>query len=197
MDRILLECEYFPCISWYRTFNSSANVCIEQEEHFVRASLRNRCYIAGTHGVLCLSVPIEGGRNQKIKMKDVRVSNHDRWQHVHWHSIFSSYGRSPYFQYFSDILEKFYQKKFTFLLDLNLASVACIQSMLRQSKSFALSSDFQPYTNQDLRLKIRSHNYQQFSTDINYHQVFSEQYGFIPNLSMLDFIFCEQQAALL
>lgn len=191
MDRILLECEYFPCIAWFSRFMEGKEVWIEQEENFVRASLRNRCYIAGPHGRVCLSVPLEGGRNQKIKMKDMKVSYHDRWQHVHWQTILSNYGRSPYFQFFGMELEPFFQKKYHFLMDLNLASLDFLMRVTRCKKEINRTIHFHPYEEHDSRLLIRSNNFSELSTKITYHQVFEEHHGFLSNLSMLDFIFCE------
>jgi hypothetical protein len=197
METILLECEYFPCIAWYHDFLKAEQVLIEQYEYFVRASLRNRCYLQGPHGKVCLSVPIEGGRNQRIRMKDVRIASHDRWQHIHWQTILSNYGRSPYFLYFSDELKNLFSTEFSFLMDLNLASLDFINKVLRVKKNGTRSESFEPYEEDDKRLHIRSGNYDTMVHDIQYHQVFSEQHGFFPNLSMLDFIFCENDLSML
>ena len=95
LQTTLLDCEYFPCIEWYRQFVRSENRVIETQEYFQRATLRNRCYVAGPNGRLALSVPLEGGRNQRSFMHDIRVSNGVKWQAQHWYSTASRKGNSP------------------------------------------------------------------------------------------------------
>jgi WbqC-like protein family len=191
-ETILLECEYFPCIHWYRNFLQHENPFLEHCEYFERASLRNRCYIAGPQGILTLSIPLLGGRNQKTLMKDVKVSYNEAWQELHWKTLASCYNRSPYFEFVADDLLAFFKTKYQYLIELNLASVQLIQRCLRIKKNIQFSTSFDPekYT-KNLRLQINAHNYHHFANDLNYLQVFQSKNGFHPNLSMLDFIFCE------
>ena len=81
---VLLECENFPCIAWYKMFLRNENIQIEQHEYFVRKSFRNRTVIAGPNGLITLSIPLKGGRNQKNVMKDIEISYDENWQTVHW-----------------------------------------------------------------------------------------------------------------
>ena len=42
------------------------------------------------------------------------------WNKIHWKSLVAAYASSPFFEFFSDDLCPFYEKRFEFLVDLNL-----------------------------------------------------------------------------
>jgi hypothetical protein len=46
----------------------------------------------------------------------------------------------------------------------------------------------------DFRNQVLPKNYKEFNT-VKYHQVFEERVGFLPNLSILDLLFCEGKNA--
>jgi WbqC-like protein family len=91
-------------------------------------SFRNRCRIAGAEGVVDLSVPIAGGRDQKTIMKEVRIASGRSWQAQHWKTIVSCYSRSPWFDYYRDGLQKLFEEPVEFLMDWDLR---CLEWSLR------------------------------------------------------------------
>jgi AraC-like DNA-binding protein len=52
-------------------------------------------------------------------MKDIRISDHGNWRHMHWNALVSNYRNSPFFEYYADDFRPFYEKKYTFLWDYN------------------------------------------------------------------------------
>jgi hypothetical protein len=191
LDTVLLECEYFPCIAWYATFMRAKHVQLEVYEFFERATLRNRCYISGPNGKLALSIPLQGGRNQQGIMKERKVCSATKWQQQHWRAIQSSYGRSPYFSYFEEALFTFFTTPFDYLVEVDVASIRLINSLIRIKKEVALSTSYQYPFNEgfDFRKQIKKNNLQP-PTQIHYLQPFAERHGFIDGLSMLDLLFC-------
>lgn len=188
----LLESEYFPCMAWYREFMRHEQVVIEQFEYFERATLRNRCYVAGPHGRLCLSVPLEGGRNQKQLMKDIRISNREAWQVQHWRTLEACYRRSPYFGYFEAELQHFFTRPFRFLLDLNSESLRLINDCLKVKHTFDYSGAWQDVPGAgclDLRARFTAKEYMP-DPPVVYTQPFAERQGFVGGLSMLDLLCC-------
>lgn len=193
-DTILLECEYMPCVYWFTLAAQHSHLSIDAYENFEKATLRNRCYVAGPHGPVMLSIPIEGGRNHKSRMKDVRISYHERWQHIHWQTLISCYGRAPYFEYYTDYLQPLYSRQPDFLLDFNISCLEVIWKLLSWQKSYALTeSPLEGKSPLDLRREIRASNYSFYRTK-PYHQVFSHE-SFYPNLSILDLLLCEGRRA--
>lgn len=186
---VIMDCEFFPCWEWFQTFNNSENVVLEQYEYFVRTSYRNRAYVAGPNGIICLSVPLHRGRNQRTIMKDVKVCNDEDWQMLHWKTLESCYRRSVYFEYFEDDLKPFFEKRFDYLLDVNLASLDMILSLLKIKKEYALTAQYDPTVENDKRTIFLPKN--RLETSQKEHiQPFSDRTGFEPNLSMLDYLFC-------
>ena len=191
LQTTLLDCEYFPCIEWYRQFARSENSLIETQEYFQRATLRNRCYVAGPNGRLALSVPLEGGRNQRSFMYDIRVSNEVKWQAQHWKTIQACYGRSPYFSYFEDSLVKIFTKQYKFLVDLNLDSIELLNRLLSVKKECTVTASYQkeyPDSVNDFRNAFNTDTVT--PDDIHYLQPFEDKNGFVSGLSMLDMLMC-------
>lgn len=193
MNNFLLDCEYFPCIGWYQLLVQSDQVLLEQFEFFERTSFRNRCVLAGPNQTVTLSVPILGGRNQKICMKDVKVSYDDAWQVRHFKTITSIYQRSPFYMYYEEELRRFFQEKPEYLLDLNISSIQLVNLLLRLSKELPLTTAYES-TLQTSYIDMRKRFSARETTDATeyprYWQTFEDRHGFIPNLSILDMLFC-------
>ena len=71
------------------------------------------------NGPLSLSIPIVKPDTLKCQTKDIRISDHGNWRHLHWNALVSAYNMSPFFEYYADDLAPFYEKKYEFLLDFN------------------------------------------------------------------------------
>ena len=185
---VIMDCEFFPCWDWFRTFQGSSTVFIEQHEYFVRTSYRNRAYVAGPNGSICLSVPLLGGRNQRNYMRDLKICNDEDWQALHWKTLEACYRRSVYFEYFEDELRPFYERKFNYLMDANLASLELLLKFLKK-KDIILTDSYQKEVSHDFRNTFLPKNRKEVE-QVPYIQPFSDRNGFEPNLSMLDFLFC-------
>lgn len=156
-------------------------------------SFRNRCMVAGSNGVVHLSVPLEKGRGQKELMKDVRISHSANWQLQHWRTIESCYSRSPFFEFYRDAVWGLLEKKETFLLDMNMRILEWIKSTLKFPGKLVLTDEYHksyPPDAIDLRNTMLPKNYQLSGTGMRYTQVFEDRIGFVPNLCILDLLFC-------
>ena len=102
MNSILIESQYIGACSYWNILLKSSAITIDKEEHYTKRSYRNRAHILGANGLLRLSIPLERGKQQHSKMKDVRISYNERWQDLHWQSFTSAYRRSPFFEYYED-----------------------------------------------------------------------------------------------
>ncbi len=186
---VIMECEFFPCWEWFNAFHKAENVLLEQHEYFVRTSYRNRAYVSGPNGIICLSVPLDKGRNQRAFIKDIKVCNDEDWQALHWKTLASCYRRSVYFEYFEDDLKPFYEKRFEYLLDVNVSSLELILKLLKIKKQIKFTENYTPNPETDLRSAFLPKNRKE-TTQVPYVQPFSDRNGFEPNLSMLDYLFC-------
>ena len=112
----LLSSAYFAPIQWYQKLNRFDACLIEQHDHFVKQTYRNRSVIATTNGLQALSIPVEKFEGLKCEMKDVRISDHANWRHLHWNALQSAYGESPFFEYYADDLHPFLSESGNFFM---------------------------------------------------------------------------------
>lgn len=200
-ETLLTESQYFPCIYFYKALIDHNTLLIEKYEHYQKLSYRNRCYIAGPNGTILLSVPLARGKNQRTLMKDVRISNEEKWQALHWKTLVSAYRRSPWFEYYEDDLQGLFDQPFTFLLDWNLACFEWANRMLGYSCTpdftNAYEKEYDPATGiTDARNRFRPGERTEQGAGPAYTQVFQDRTGFLPNLSILDLLFCEGKRGL-
>jgi hypothetical protein len=185
MQGAILSLHYLPCISWFRDFMAHSPVLIEKEENFVKSTARNRCEIAGANGKQVLSVPILGGRDHHQKYKQTRIAYQNHWRSSHWQSIRSAYGSAPYFEFYCERFQKFYESEHEFLFDFNHELLKLVLATLKAKKEFS----FTQYYNSAVAEMIDLRNRSAEDSMPRYYQVFEERNGFIGDLSILDLIF--------
>ncbi len=185
---------YLPPIIYFKQLLTADDCIIDLNEYFVKQTYRNRCTILGADGKLDLVVPIHK-RNSKQLMKDVRLSNDENWQKIHWKSIEAAYRSSPYFEFYEDSFYPFYnKKKHTFLTDFNLELMNTICPLLKIPTSINLSEQYIEPSEEiiDFRTKISPKNKSLAEMkQPSYIQVFSDKLGFQKHLSIVDLLFNE------
>jgi hypothetical protein len=198
---ILLSTAFFGPTSYYTYLSAHDKCTMEQHEHFIKQTYRNRAVILGANGPVSLIVPVEKGREQKICIKDLRIAYDEAWQRNHWRTIFSAYNSSPFFEYYADEIEPFFRKKYTFLFDFNLKITQAILEILELTCSLQLTESFEQVSADILNLRERispkaHRNLADERLSLQpYTQVFSDKFGFIPDLSILDLLFNEGPSA--
>lgn len=194
---ILLSTAYFAPIRYFSKLAVYPEIYIEQHENFIKQTYRNRTVILGANGSISLIVPVEKGREKKIKIKDLRIAYDEEWQRNHWRTIFSAYNSSPFFEYYADDIEPFFRKKHNFLFDFNQQITETLAEILEIPLSLNLTREFEkvPENCLNFREQISPKTHlidpdPHFAAQ-QYTQVFSEKFGFIPDLSILDLLFNE------
>ena len=193
--QILLSSAYLPPVQYFAHLQSAEQVWIEQYDHYQKQTYRNRCVIAAPDGPLSLTVPIEKPNTQKAFMRDIRISDHGNWRHLHWNAIESAYNHTPFFEFYKDDFRPFYEKKFDFLVDYNeqLCQLVCqlidIDTSLQRTESYVAEP-----SNTIIDLRDAIHPKKEVMDDasfsaVPYYQVFQERLGFLPNLSIIDLLF--------
>lgn len=196
-NNILLSTAYFPPVQYFTKFLQFDKIYIEQFENFIKQTYRNRCEIMGANGVIPLVVPVVKGRGKKIKIRDLQISYDTDWQRNHWRTFFSAYNSSPFFEFYKDEILPFFEKRRKYLFDLNQELLETLCELLEIEYDIILTDDFEKIPENTLNLReALSPKMQKALPDKNfspqqYTQVFSENFGFSPNLSILDLLFNE------
>ena len=196
MDRRipLLDLHYFPSIEYFVLLSNYEKVQVEAHENYEKQSYRNRCYILGSNKIQALTVPVLNG-NSKVIVKDIKIDYSQKWLNIHWRSIASAYGKSPFFMFYGDYFEKIIYKKYEFLYDLNFELLLLLIKFLGLKTRIETTSVYQKDVGTEF-LDLRSTIHPKtdfkengFFTPYRYNQIFGRE--FVNNLSILDLLFCE------
>ena len=190
---IIIELQYFPCISAFKLMAESKQLMIEASEQYCKMSFRNRCIITGSNGIIHLSVPLKNGRQQRTFIRDVQIDNSVKWQNQHWRSIESCYARAPFYEYYEMKFQGLFQKEYAFLFDFNQTILDTLLSIYKSTTHITLTEKYaKEYEGiGDFRNTFLPKNYTEYPNTISaYTQVFEDKTGPLPNLSIVDYLCC-------
>jgi hypothetical protein len=192
---VLLSITYLGSVQYFTKFLLYDKIWMETHENYTKQTYRNRCNIYGANGKLALTIPVIKGDEHKTPVTDVRIDYNKNWQKLHWKGIESAYSSSPFFEFYNDEFSPFYSKKYLFLFDFNMEILLKILHLLDLKSEIKFTEKYdQPagHNIADMRDSIHpkkserpDHNF----SPLPYKQVFSDKYGFISNLSIVDLIF--------
>jgi hypothetical protein len=182
---------YAAPIGYYKAIIQSDTILLEQHEHFIKQTIRNRCEISTANGAHVLTIPISQRKNN-MPIQQVRICYKTNWQRQHIKTFTTAYQSSPFFEFYIDELAAIFKEKPEYLMEWNYLIHQQILSWLRLNKPFVNTISFQ-------KVHEEIHDYRTADWKKNpiqtYHQVFENKLGFIGNLSILDLIFnCGNEA---
>lgn len=190
MKPTYISTAYLGPVQQYSKMFHFPEVRIETSENYLKQSYRNRCIIAGANGPLPLSVPIVKPDTLKCLTKDIRISDHGNWRHLHWNAIVSAYNSTPFFEYYEDDFAPFYEKKYEFLFDFNEELRMLICQLLDIQPQIQYTTSFEADVENDFRWISPKQDIADPSFLLKpYYQVFQDKHGFLPNLSIIDLLF--------
>ena len=189
MSTAFLSTAYLAPIQYYSKLVTFEEIRIEAEENYPKQTYRNRCVISTANGTQALTVPVEKPDTLKAPTRDIRISEHGNWRHLHWNALVSAYNMSPFFEYYVDDFRPFYEKKFTFLIDYNDALQNVVCDLIDIHPVVVRTSNYEPVVENDFRYAITPRNSLPDIDFKQYYQVFRDKHGFIPNLSIVDLLF--------
>lgn len=189
----VLPATYAGPVSYYVLMLAYDKVVIDAGEHYVKQTYRNRCEIASPQGVQSLTIPAERTSENHVAMRDVGISEHGDWRHLHWQALVTAYDGSPYFEYYMDELREIYEADCCRLLDFNEALRRKVCEWIDIQPSVTVSDAYVDITDEmdDFRASFSPKKEKpvlEFPLRV-YHQVFEHRYGFLSDLSILDLVF--------
>ena len=191
---IIIGSQTAASIHTFAAMVAAGKVIVDSEEiHLPLRHSHHRYTIATAGGPLNLTVSITGSTNtMPVRMKDVEISEHAKWRHLHWGALFSAYGKTPYFDYIADDLKSIIAGNQTSLLEFNTQ----LQRLIIDFMDLPIEVTTCPVTPEivatstDLRRKLGTKKGDIVTgiSDVPYYQLWSDKNGFLPNLSILDLL---------
>lgn len=187
---------------------SPSVIYIESKENYQKQSYRNRCRFYAADGVQALSFPVihEGGTH-KLPIDSIKVDYSTPWLVQHKRAIVSAYRTSAYFEYYQDELFDIMDRKPERLIDLNMSILRFFLDKTGVAADLRLTEEFVPadvsgsvlidgkVLCEDLRERIHPKRHNDVLSELGlekpYFQVFSQKYGFLSDLSVMDLLFNE------
>lgn len=180
----------------YAAMVKAGEVVIDATE--CRLPLRHshhRYVIDAPNGPVKLTVPLVGSTNaMPVMLKDVLMSEHGNWRHLHWGALFSSYGKSPFFDFIADDLHRIIEGEQNSLLDFNMELHRVIVDFMDLPIATTVATSEQEVEAAlqagavDLRGKMGGKRGDQLCIDdVPYYQLWSQRRsGFTAGLSIFD-----------
>ena len=197
---MILSTAYLGNVQYY-TKLLSGRAQIDLHEHYQKQSCRNRCDILSAGGPTTLVVPVCRPSGERVPVRDIRIDRTKKWRHQHFQALVSAYRRSPYFGYYEERFAVVYRKRHDFLVDLNEELQSLVLELLRADPPVGHTERYAEHVpeGEDFRRCIsRKPRLSRPDPDFApqpYYQVFSERMPFVPNLSIVDLLFCEGPSA--
>ncbi|MBO7417361.1 MAG: WbqC family protein [Bacteroidaceae bacterium] len=194
MVNVYLSTAYLAPVEYYAHLLAANEARVEVHDHYMKQTYRNRCIICGPNGKIDLTVPIVKPDTLKCEVKDIRISDHGNWRHLHLYALESAYGHTPYFEFYQDDFVPFYERKWEYLVDYNEALQEMVFGLIGIEPQVSRTSEYETTVN-GLDLREVIHPKRDFASldpqfkVVPYYQVFQEKLGFIPNLSIVDLLF--------
>lgn len=193
--KLIVDYQYFGNVNLYSALCKSTHIIFEQCEQYQKSSFRNKMVLPTPQGVLQLSIPIKGGRACRLPTTSVSIDYSKPWQKVHIKTIDTLYNRSPWYEYYKNDLYELYQTKPTYLAEWNYTCIKWVIYKLKFTATMTVTTEFKlQYPVEefiDYRTSIKKKSTITEDSNIVYHQVHEHIIGFIPNMCILDVLFCE------
>ena len=195
---LLIHPTYFPSISHYVAMAQSEKIVFEMEDNFQKQTNRNRTYIYSPNGIQLLNIPVKHSKQIHQKTKDIKIETDFDWQKQHFKSLEAAYRSSPFFEFFEDDIRPLFEKKHTYLMDLNFETIELVSKSLRMKIAYNTTTEYFHEVDSKAVMDFRqlANGKKDDSQFEPYTQVFEEKKGFLNNLSVLDVLFNEGKYAL-
>ena len=175
---MIIDLQYLPSLEYFCALLAHDEIIIEAHEFFEKQSYRNRCRIQTTNKIDTLTVPVQHG-NSKVLIKDLRIDYHQDWTRRHWGAIHSAYGKSPFFEFYSDYFKILIEKKPDFLFDFNMDLLTICLKLLRLEKTIIFTENYEKEVKNDFRGLIhpkKNFTENQLYKPVQYRQNFGNEF---------------------
>lgn len=142
MSRVaILQSNYIPWKGYFDLIGSVDHFVLYDTAQYTKRDWRNRNIVKTKDGLKWLTIPVIA-QNRDIRIRDVKVAD-QVWRKKHWSSLQHHYGKSAFFDDFSEALSDLYLNDGSeYLSDINLRFISFINECLGISTKIHRSEDF-------------------------------------------------------
>jgi hypothetical protein len=207
---------YLPWLGFFDKIRQCDVFIIEDNVQYEQQGFTNRNKIKTEQGQRWLTVPIEHV-GKRIPINEVRISStaEPRWAERHWLTLKFNYCRAPFWNQYCDFFEETYKQKWTKLIDLNIHLIKGIMVFLKIDKPLVMASTLgvegkkgesviaktkalggtTQLSGQGAKEYLNPNRFVEEGIALKYqdfvYPTYQQLFGdFIPNLSVVDYLFC-------
>ncbi|RUR76288.1 WbqC family protein [Chlorogloeopsis fritschii PCC 9212] len=214
---VIHQPQYLPYLGFFHKLQKGDIFVVMDSVQFQRRGVQHRNQIKTSQGAQWLTVPVLHRSRDEERINEMLINSEFPWSHKHWHTLMTNYSRTPYFDKYSSGLEEILTREWNNLCQLDMALIEWVMENLGIKKSIIYMSALEVEGNKselliDICKAVGADTYlsgsggknymdlaafetaginvlwQEFSYP-TYAQAFPEL-GFIPNLSIVDTLFC-------
>jgi predicted GIY-YIG superfamily endonuclease len=187
-NTLILPSAYFGNLAYLSKIKNCSAILIDGNELFQKQTIRSRTTILSANGIQNLVVPVIRPYGKSTRTKDVLISYAENWQKNHLKAIESAYGKSSFYEFYSEKISLLLSTKFIHLIELNQAVIQFVIELFELDVKVDMDSN-------GLTSSIESKQLMNGKTEPQllkpYYQIFTEHGDFKNNLSVLDLLFNE------
>lgn len=171
---------YFAApMSWYLHLLDKEKFMLMDDARFPKQTNRQRFSYATVEGPQTFTIPLVK-HTRNLNYRSVEISYQEHWQNQLINALKTSYGKTPFFEYYDYRFEQVLREKHQYLWDLNFS---ILQETLKCLRFEAVPEIFSG------ALQTPEPEFEDSGKP--YYQVFADKTGFLPNMCILDLIFNE------
>ncbi len=190
INEVVLPIAPVPPISFFVACLRCQKIWVDPYEHYVKQTIRNRYHVMNANAVLALTIDVKGQGGVKVATSEVKIENSKGWVRNHLRTLEAAYRSAPFFEHYFPLIEAEFRKSYATLGHLFEALFPLWLRLLKIEIGWSYSDGFfERAAAYDLRQKIKdADSFHPDLTSPSYVQVFSDRFGFKPNLSVIDLL---------
>jgi len=183
----IIEPHYLPSLAYFHLVNGTDVIYLDVESKFVKQTYRNRCRVLLSNKIGQLVIPIKHNSLGRT-LADVKIDYTENWHAVHWKTIKSAYGKTPFFEHYAPFFEQAYLNPPVYLIDFVVNQLKLCFKLLGWKKEIVLANTLSDLNvDESFKNQIHSKKSKFEFTSNSYHQAFGDVFS--GNLSVIDLLF--------
>ncbi len=205
---------YIPWMGFFKKIQSSDIFIFLDDVQFEKNGWHNRNKIKTSENWMWLTIPVKAKLG--MNLNEIKIDYSSKWINKHKKSIELNYSKTKFFKEYWGNFEEIFEKKYEFLIDINVEFINKILEMLNVKTKIILSSSLGITKKKSARILeicklVNTSNYlsgimgeeylniEEFEKNgiiVNFqdyqHPIYKQNYeSFLPNMSIIDLLFNE------